>query len=404
MYYILCDIMNVPRIIIIAPKSIESYAKKIYIPAAKKLKGTCDPDSYDKRLEDTKRNKYVMEQFYKALLEPNRFEERDIGNATKLKEWKSKYSTFPDDGKLFLSMSGGGIKLFAFMAFLETLRKYKIPIYAYSGVSAGAIATLFDRVGMNYSTIWNVMNKDLCYALMLCPSFNLVRGLLKGKRIINFLDMALPQNLKLYNDIKNFYTTIVVANVIIDDHFLSFENVILSSNGGSGDMEICKGIFSSMCLPFFQSLKIPPDITLNSIRREKDTIKYIDVSTTPSTFSIDGGYIKNYPVDAFWGLIDPYKDVVLNVIADHPGKQIIKDNLWYKLLLMLPEMQKNSELRKIMEFWKDGNIITCSIMNNIPNKEEIKGIGLFDFDQIPLMIQAGQESARNFLKIINIEK
>jgi len=392
------------------PYFIGPVADRIISRRAKKLKATADSTLFWKNAAQNDKNAKTMGKFYDVLVDqaPASYK----SNAVKLKERAAK-GTLPENCSLSIALSGGGLRVVAFLAFLETLREHNVPIRAYAGTSAGALATMLDRIGVDYKTAWECLDEKMLKSLLFSLNANLGMGILSGGRMIRFIEQVLPDDLKTYKQMPFLYTTSVLVNSWnkwtsgVDkkgkntvegapDSLSTYKKIVFSSEFDP-DMRISKGVFSSMCLPVFQSLRFPKR-KFTSIMEDCSTK---EVMSTEKGWTIDGGYANNYPVDVLLlsGSANTNLDtrIVINVAADNPNNtEIRKQDLIQKLAFMAPGVSNAEELEREKARYADSNAIWWTIGG------KAAGIELFDFQKIDVMRQAGRESAEGLLRTVGI--
>jgi predicted acylesterase/phospholipase RssA len=390
------------------PYFIRPIANGILKKGAAKLRATADSTLYWRRAAKTEQYRKTVGKFYDVMVDETRADFK--GNAVKLKE-EAKKGCDPVDCSISIAVSGGGLRVIAFLAFLEVFREHNIPIRAYAGTSAGALATTLDRIGTDYKTAWEILDARLLKSLLFALNWTgLGSGIMTGKRMMDFLDLTLPPDIRTFGKVPGLYLTSVLVNChrnptvtidqkgkeIVQGELSSYEKVVFSSEFDPS-MGISKGVFSSMCLPVFQSLKFPKRwfkaITTDGI---------MNVRSTKNGRTIDGGYGNNYPGDV---LLLPEskanaaaaKHIVINVTAENPGNvEIPRESLFSKLVYTGVDLHMEEELRAEKEKYRDANVIYWEIGG------KAAGVGLFDFNKIDDMRQAGRESAEKLLRTIGI--
>lgn len=344
------------------PYFIEPVASVILNSRAKKLRATADWDTFQRRSAPGASHLRAMSGFYDALMDESRASWKS--SALPLRD-AAREGAGPKDCKLSIALSGGGLRVVAFLSFLETLKKHDIPITAYAGTSAGSLATLFDRIGVDYDTVWECLDAKLLKSLLFAPNVNLTRGLLSGRRVMAFINHVLPEGIRTYKDVPHLYATSVLVNswssweitapvggmdlISADpDSFSTFRKVVFSRDFDP-DMPIAKGIFSSMCLPIFQSQRFRRRefmaMTVKGDNSEK-------VLSSDRGWTIDGGYAENYPLNVLLlsggeANKDPGTHIVINVAVENPNeKKMCEQNLWSKLIHLSPDVSNAEELGK----------------------------------------------------------
>lgn len=393
------------------PYFIGPVANSIIHGRAKRLRRTADESMFRSRSAISPSNTKTMSRFYNALM--------DEGNAP----WKSsalplkaaaKNGAGPKDCSLSIALSGGGLRVVAFLSFLETLKEHQIPISAYAGTSAGALATMFDRIGVDYKTVWECLDASLLRSLILAPSASLLKGiaLLSGKRLTRFFNDVLPDGMKTYRELPRLYTTSVLVNSWgkweqgvnekgkdatrgIPETFKRYRKVIFSRDFDP-DMPIAKGVFSSMSLPVFKSLAFR-----GREFKFMENGEALNALSTQDGRTIDGGYAVNYPLNVLLlpceANKDPNTHMVINVAVDDPnGTRVRKQNVARDLLEQAPDVSSAGEMDRDRFMYANSNIIWWTIGG------KARGVGLFDFDKIDDMREAGRESAEALLRTVGI--
>lgn len=391
------------------PYLIRPIADSILNARAKKLRATADSQLFWKRAAQNENHAQAMGKFYAVLTDNSPAEWK--GNATKLKEAAAKGAR-PEDCSLSIAVSGGGLRVVAFLSFLETLREHNIPLRAYAGTSAGSLATALDYFGMDYKTVWECLDAKMLKALLFSLGSNLGKGILSGDRVVSLFENLLPSKLATYENAPFLYTTSVLVNswgswaVERDPHgagtvkpdektFSTFRPVVFSREFDPA-MRVSQGVFSSMCLPVFKGLEFP-NREFTAIKEDGTTHR---VMSTRKGWTMDGGYMNNYPVDILMlagkANVNPATHIIISVVGDPPDKVEIGQDTVQKLVYMAPDVNSTEELRRDRLRFADENVIWWTIGG------KAAGVGLFDFEKIADMRQAGRESAEKLLRTIGI--
>ncbi len=363
--------------------------------AARELRRTADPELYKRMQERNNRRTYVVQKFYDVLLDKKE-EPGFKGGANGLKKAADEGRLDHDAANLSVAVSGGGLKVIAFFSFLETLREHRVPFTNYAGTSAGSIAALFDRSGIDYNSVWKVLDEGLCKALLYSPKFRWWQAPLHGRRVQKFFAASLPEGMETFADLPGLYVTSVLENSTHavearTREFSTYEEVVFSSEFDPA-MRLSEGVYSSMCLPVFKSL----DFRGRQFTRVGEDGSFAPIISTLNGRTFDGGYWDNYPGNILTSLCDPSKDVVLKLYANYPGKKEVKrESIIQKLVSRPVNLKMEDEYRMDSERDRDANVVSWEIKG-------IEGVGLFDFDKLGLMVQAGRDSALLFMQKLGI--
>ena len=391
------------------PYFIRPVADNILKRGAAKLRETADPNSYWDRSARNGNYRAVMGKFYDVMTDDGKAEWK--GDALGLKQ-AAKGGCDPADCSLSIALSGGGLRVVAFLGFLEVLREHKIPVRAYAGTSAGSLATTFDRLGVDYKTVWEVLDQRLLKSLLFALNWTgLGSGIMTGRRVMDFMSQVVRPGEGTYGKTPGLYTTSVLVNSwanpvvigsdkkgrdVIGGDFATYRKVVFSREYDP-TMKLSEGVFSSMCLPVFESL--------NFRRRQFSAItpdnQVIKVLSTDNGWTIDGGYANNYPVDVLLltnkANADPGRHIIINVAAQKPGStEMRKQDLVQKLVYMASDVSSEDELERERVRYSQENVIWWEIGG------KAKDVGLFDFNKLEDMKQAGRESAEKLLKAVGI--
>ncbi len=396
---------------------LDFYAKMKWSPAAKELSRTADPDLYAKRLEKTPESRKIVRKFHDALLDSS----EDLvfrGNAVPLKKLAAEGRLNPDNSSISISISGGSLRVFAFLSFLETLRNHGIPITNYAGTSAGSLASFIDRAGFDFKSVWKVMDAELVGALMFDINWwNLIRlrSPLEGDRIIKFVETSLGQRYKskTMEELPGLFVTSVLVNSyrnpkMCDGKYTgdisSYERVIFSYLDDP-QMKVAEALFSSMCLPVFKSLRfrereftalINTGLKKAARKAALEEPAFATVLSTRNGRTIDGGYMNNFPFDILLMRSGP-ADVVINLVADYPGQVEVPEKTIFSPLISTPvDIHFKEELDMDRIIYRDANVIHWEI------GKDVRNIGLTDFHRIPDLIEAGRKSATALLSKLGI--
>lgn len=392
------------------PYFIRPIADSILKARAKRLRATADSRLFLERTAQNDAHRQIIGKFYGVLTDRSPAEWK--GNALKLKDAAAKGAK-AEDCSLSIALSGGGLRVVSFLSFLETLREHDIPLKAYAGTSAGSLATALDYFGMDYKTVWECLDEKMLKALLFSLGSNPGKGILSGDRVVKLFERLLPPGRTTYWNAPGLYTTSVLVNswsswslegndrrgaamIKPDESTFSTFRPVVFSHEFDRTMKVAQGIFSSMSLPVFKGLEFPHRVfsTINGDGTTKTVL------STKKGWTLDGGYMDNYPVDVLLlrgrANANPATQIIINVVADRPDRVEIGQDTVQKLVYMAPDVNSTGELRRDRLRFADGNIVWWTIGGRV------SGVGLFDFNRIDDMRQAGRESAEKLLRTIGI--
>jgi predicted acylesterase/phospholipase RssA len=393
------------------PYFVGAYSNRIVAERAKKLRATADPGIFWKNAAQNVNHAAAMKKFFDVLVDQTPAPYKS--SAAPLKAAATEGAK-PEECSLSIALSGGGLRVISFLSFLEVMREHNIPIRAYAGTSAGSLATMLDRVGVNYETVWECLDEKMLKALLFALNANLGKGILSGNRVMDFVDNLLPAGLSTYGKVPFLYTTSVLVNSWSDwhgtglirrgkkevytgnpDSFSTFRPIVFSSEFDPS-LKISQGIFSSMCLPVFEAQAFPGRM-FTAIKGDGTTQP---VMSTSKGWTIDGGYMDNYPVDILLlpdkANINPATHIIINVVADPPDNVELNQDTVKKLVYMANDVSSTSMLRSDRLRYADKNILWWTIGG------EASGVDLFDFQKIDAMRRAGRESALKLLDTVGM--